>query len=142
MASTNPALLYAQVRAALDTLHGVTIFDGQVPGKVPVDAAGYILPYVTVYAGPGTHLEDETDYTQQIDLDELDWRFQTTCVAATMLIAMQVTHDVRQVLCNLSVGAGWVKPDDSGVTTPTPIPDNGTNPVRYFLPLPWRLITN
>lgn len=142
MGSTNPAILYAQVRAALKTIPGVTVFDGQVPGKVPVDAAGYVLPYVTVYAGAGASLESETDYTQQVDMDALDWRFQTTCVGASMIIAMQVTHDVRQVLCNLPVGAGWVKPDDTGFTAPSPIPDNGTNPVRFFLPLPWRLITN
>lgn len=142
MASTNPAILYAQVRAALTALPGVTIFDGQVPGKVPVDAAGYVLPYVTIYAGPGAHLETEADYTQQVDMTSIDWRFQTTCVAASMLIAMQVTHNVRQALCNLPVGAGWVKPDESAITAQSPIPDNGTNPVRYFLPLPWRLITN
>ncbi|GAA5229264.1 hypothetical protein [Arthrobacter cryoconiti] len=142
MAPINPAILYAQVRAALLTLPGVTVFDGQVPKSVPVDSSGYILPYVTVYAGAGANLENETDYTQQISMDELDWRFQTTCVGASMLIALQVTHDVRQVLCNLPVGAGWVKPDETGFTTQSPIPDNGTNPARFFLPLPWRLITN
>lgn len=141
MASTNPAALYPKVKSALTALPGVTVFDGQVPTKVP-EVGGYILPYVAVYAGAGTHLEDETDYTQKIDMGALDWRFQTTCVGASMLIAMQVAHDVRQALCNLPVGAGWVKPDDSAITAQSPIPDNGVSPARYFLPLSWRLITN
>lgn len=138
----NPALLYQQTISALKTIPGLTIFEGQVSGKVPTDASGYVLPYVAVYAGPGSHLESETEYSQTIDLGSLDWRAQTICVGATATIAMQVAHDVRLKLTNLPVGTGWLRPDETAFLTPAPIPDNGTNPVRFFLPLPWRLITH
>lgn len=142
MTTPNPAILYVKIRTQIQGLAGLTVFDGQVPSKVPTDAGGYILPYVAIFAGIGEDLPEERSLTQLVDMDVLDWRFQTTCVGASANIAMSVAHSVRLALSNLPVGGGFVKPDTDGFTAGVPLSDNQVTPARFFLPLMWRLITN
>jgi hypothetical protein len=135
----DPIVLYAGIRAPLTALPGVSVFDGQVPAKVPADSAGFVLPYVAIYAGAGNDLEAERDSTGLVDTGVLDMPFQTTCVGASALTCLAVARDVRRALANHPVGAGFIKP--AGFDTQVPIPDNQVTPARFYLPLQWRLTT-
>ena len=136
----DPVALVANIRAALATLANVSIFDGQVPTKVP-EAGGYILPYVVIWAGVGDN-PDELPSDGLHDTDTLIFDFQTTAVGASSDICRRVAIDVKTRLTNTRVGTGRVRPNPDGFQQQTPIPDNSVTPARYMLPIQWRLITN
>lgn len=130
----------AAVLAALRTLPGVTVYDGFVPDKVPVDRAGYILPYVVLFAGVGDEIP-ERDLSGRVDMGGLRWDFQTSSVAASADIAALVAADVRRKLTNLPLGSFHVLPDPDGMRQSAPIRDTTITPARFMLPAPWRLDT-
>lgn len=136
----DPVVLQAIVSTRLRALKGLTLYEGQVPGKLPQDAQGYILPYVVLYAGLGRDRAEERDLSGLADPTRGDWPFQTTCVGANPTICLAVTRDVAATLTNLPVGGGFIKP--AGFDTPLPLVDNQVTPARFFLPLQWRLFTN
>lgn len=133
-------LLVADVKAALETIPQLTVFDGQVPTKVP-EAGGYILPYVVIWAGIGDNPEEQTSCGLH-SADTLIWDFQTTAVGATPDICRRVAQDVKHALTNLRVGTGLIRPNPDGFQQQQPIPDNSVTPARFMLPQQWRLITN
>lgn len=139
----DPYILYAKIRQHINGLAQLSgrIWDGYVPEKIPTDASGFILPYVVLFAGAGTDLPAERDLSALVDTEALDWRIQTTVAAADALICVQVAHYVRLALTNLPVGTAWLMPDDTAITQPVPLLDPSVSPSRFFLPLPWRLIT-
>lgn len=144
MATPDPYILYVSVRTQINAIAklGGNIFDGVVPTTLPKDANGFIKPYVVVFAGTGTDIESERDLTGKVDMDILDWPFQTTVVAADAISCMRLAHDVRLALSNLTVLAGRVKPDAYSTTgNDKPQLDNQVTPARFFMPLMWRLTT-
>lgn len=128
------------ITTKLRTLPGVSTFDGQVPSKVP-EAGGYILPYVVLWAGIGDN-PDELPSNGMHSQDTLVWDFQTTTVAASADTCRRVANDVKKLLTNLPAGTSRVRPSPDGFQQQQPIPDNSIIPVRYMLPIQWRLITN
>ena len=136
----DPVVLQAVVAARLRALPGITLYEGQVPGKVPQDAQGYVLPYVALYSSLGRDRPEERDLSGLADPGRGDWPFQTTCVGASSTICLAVARDVAAALTNLPAGGGFIKP--TGYETPLPLADNQVTPARYFMPLQWRLLTN
>lgn len=144
MATPDPYLLYVKVRTQINAITklGGNIFDGLVPTTLPKDANGYVKPYVVVFAGTGADLEAERSYTREVDMDVLDWPFQTTVAAADSISCMRLAHDVRLALTNLPVQSGFVKPDGYSLTgADKPQLDNQVTPARFYMPLQWRLTT-
>lgn len=144
MATPDPYLLYVKIRTQINAITklGGNIFDGFVPTTLPKDASGYIKPYVVIFAGTGSDIAAERDSTGQVDMDVLDWPFQTTVAAADALSCMRLAHDVRLALTNLPVQAGFVKPDGYSATGgDRPLLDNQVTPARFYMPLMWRLTT-
>lgn len=136
----NPVALVASIRAALVTLPNVSVFDGQVPTRVP-EAGGFILPYIVIWAGIGDNPGELTTDGVHSD-DTLIFDFQTTAVAASADICRRVAVDTKNRLTNLRAGTGRIRPNPDGFQQQTPIPDNSVTPARYMLPIQWRLITN
>lgn len=133
-------LLVDDVETALGTIPSISVFDGQVPTKVP-EAGGYILPYVVLWAGIGDNPGEQTSCGTH-STDTLIWDFQTTAVGATPDICRRVAQDTKAALTNLRSGTGRVRPNPDGFQQQTPIPDNSVSPARFMLPTQWRLITN
>lgn len=129
-----------QALQAIAALNG-RVHDGYVPDKVESDAAGYVLPYLVLFAGtgdfPGEDLADGT-----IDSDSLIFDFQTTSVGPTSQHAAGVDVEVVGALLNLRVGTGRVKPNPDGFNQQVPIRDTNITPARFMLPRQWRLYTN
>lgn len=133
----------ADILTALRSIRDLNgrLHDGYVPTKIPTDAAGYVLPYVVFFGGIGDHFNERaTDGT--VPTDGLVYDFQTTCVgpgAAQVLAAAQL---VRRTLINRRTGTGRIIPNPDGFNQQSPIPDTTITPVRFMLPLQWRLLTN
>ncbi|QFG09555.1 tail terminator [Arthrobacter phage TripleJ] len=143
MAAPSSGYLFAQVKARLDTLPGLfpgNVFDSQVPTTLPKDSAGFIRPYVVIFAGAVNDIFTERDLTQLADLSVSDFRFQTNCVGPTGSHARDLADAVRMSLTNLPMGAGFIKPDPDGFRTDV-LPDNQVIPARFYMPLMWRLTT-
>lgn len=117
------------------------VFDGTVPDELPEDERGFILSYVVLFAGVGSDLPAERDLSQLAALDVTSWTIQTQCVGASPANARDCAHDVQQALTGLPLGAGWLKPDEDSFAVSDPIPDYQTTPVRFYIPLRWRLTT-
>lgn len=130
----------AAVLTALRILPGVTVYDGYVPDKVPVDRAGYILPYVVLFAGVGDEIP-ERDLSGRVDMGGLRWDPQTTTVGANADICARVAQDVRRTLTNLPLGTHCLLPNPDGFKQSAPIRDTTITPARFMLPAPWRLDT-
>lgn len=133
-------LYRAETLAALEAIPGITVYDGYVPDKVPTDAAGYVLPYVVLWAGVGDEIP-ERDLCGMVDLDGLRWDFQTTTVAASAGLCAQVAQAVRLKLTNLPMGSHHILPNPEGFRQATPLADTSITPARFMLPAPWRLDT-
>lgn len=131
--------LLAKLRALPDV--GERIYDGYVPDKVP-EAGGYVRPYALVMSGLGTDLPAERDLSKLTDIDVLDWHPQVNAVGATARQCRQVAHQISQALTNTWIGGGWLQPDEDAFRVNTPVLDDQVTPARFFLPLPWRTITN
>ncbi|MET4059949.1 hypothetical protein ABIB35_001494 [Arthrobacter sp. UYP6] len=132
--------LRAAVLAALRSIRGITVYDGYVPDKVPVDAAQYILPYVVFFGGVGDEIP-ERDLSARVDLGGLRWDIQTTSVGANPDICASVAQTVRRTLTNLPLGTHYLLPNPDGFKQETPIRDTTITPARFMLPAPWRLDT-
>lgn len=145
MAAPNPSILFAQARTAISVVAGLwpgNVFDTQVPTTLPQDTSGAIRPYVVMFGGVGSDLLQERDSTGLVDMDILDFPFQTTCVGPTAGHARDVAHAVKLALTNMPIQAGFVKPDPQGFRIDNPLPDNQVTPARFYMPLMWRLTTN
>lgn len=139
----DPAFLYSKVKTQIQGLTHLplgNVFDGEPPKSLPTDVSGYVLPYVCIYSGLGGDLPEFRDFTRLTDTTVMDWPFQTTCVASSLAACQSLSRMVALALTNLPVARGFVKPDPDGFRTNI-LPDNTVTPVRYFLPLPWRLTT-
>ncbi|MGV0109833.1 hypothetical protein [Arthrobacter sp. CP30] len=132
--------LRGAVQTALSTITGATFYDGYVPEKVPTDPAGFVLPYIVLWAGVGDEIP-ERDLSDLVDLDGLRWDFQTTTVAASAGLCAQVGDVVRRKLTNLPLGSHHVLPNEDGFRQEVPILDQTITPARFMLPHPWRLET-
>lgn len=137
----NPHVYRQQVWDALKTLPGITAYDGHVPVKVPQDAAGFILPYVVLFAGEGGEVPGERDMSNRVDLDGIRWDFQTTSVGASPGVCAQVARAVTLRITNLEIGNSHVVPNPEGFDQPTPVRDSTETPARFMLPRQWRLET-
>lgn len=140
--ANDPIFLLSKVRTAIKGISHLpegSIYDGYVPDKVAEDANGFVKPYVAIYAGIGGDSPEERSLSKLVDLEDLNWSFQTTCVAATHDDCLRLTHQVRLALTNLPVLGGFVKPD--GFNIMQPLLDDQVTPARFFLPPQWRLIT-
>lgn len=140
----NPVVYREQVLDALRTLPGITVYDGYVPERAPEDEAGYILPYVVFFAGEGGEVgggTPERDLSNQVDLDGLEWDFQTTAVGASPGVCTQVARAVTLRVANLPLGTSHVVPNPDGFTVPAPVRDSSETPARFMLPRQWRLAT-
>lgn len=131
-----------------DNLTNATVYRGEVPDKPPViqtagkdDPSGRIAPYVVLYTGAGNP-------TVEADLGrggvELDWSFQTNCVAGYDADCGRLVDRVTDLLFR------WVPQLDGhafGLIEPPPGFDPGPIrrqdltgiPPRFFAPLQWRL---
>lgn len=140
----DPNALHEALMTRLKALPGVgeRVHDGYVPDKLPESPPGFVRPYLVVHSGLGSDLPGERDLTGLTDVTVLDWASQITCVGATPTIARQVAQQVRVALTNLPMGGGWLGPDPDAFRVKVPIHDDQASPARFFLPLPWRLITN
>jgi hypothetical protein len=130
----------AETITALQAITGITVYDGHVPKEVPEDAAGYVLPYVVLWAGVGDEIP-ERDLCNEVDLGGLRWDFQTTTVAASAGLCAQVANAVRLKLTNLPMGKDRVLPNPDGFRQEVPALDPTVTPARFMLPAPWRLET-
>lgn len=130
----------AAVVHALRVGTGVTVYDGEVPERVPEDAAGYIEPYVVLFASDGDALQ-ETDLSGRLDTAGLRWDFQTTTVGASADVCSRVAGAVRRTLTNFPLGTYHVLPSPAGFTGATPVKDTTVAPARFMLPRVWRLDT-
>lgn len=134
----NEAILQQVVTALASA--GAQVYDGFVPGSLPMDGK-YIRPYFVVWAGePDNPAEDTSDGMHS--LDTRIFRFQVTAVAPTPAATRQLTAAGVTALNNLRVGTGRVKPDPEGFRTEVPQLDPSESPARFLLPTPWRLISN
>lgn len=138
----DPNVLHASIMATLRALPdvGERVYDGIVPVKVP-EVGGYIRAYIVVWSGIGSDLPAERDLSGLTDVGVLDWAPQTQVVAADANTCRLVAQQVREALTNKAMGAGWLQPNPDAFRVNTPIPDTGATPTRFFLPLPWRLLT-
>lgn len=139
----DPNTLHALLMARLRALPGIgeRIYDGIVPESVPTVGA-YILPYAVVFSGLGSDLPAERDLTRLTDTSVLDWTPQINVAAAAAAPCRQAAQQIRVALTNQYMGGGWLMPDPDAFRVNTPILDNQVTPARFYLPLPWRLITN
>lgn len=136
-----PDEVAAPILTALQSIAGVTVFDGHVPDTVPQDAAGYVRPYIAVYLGGPVGLAEETTVCGAYDTGSQTHGFQTTVVGATAQHVRAVAGEAVAALTNLWVGAGRVCPVWEQHASTVPLIDPGTSPARYFLPLQWDLTT-
>ena len=140
----DPVALYRQVRAALlglEALQG-NLHEVQVTRDLPTDSSGFIRPYVLLSGGLGDFLEGERSLTSEVATKAMFWDFQTTCVGASPEHAIACAALVRGLFTNLRIGTGRVRKNPDGFETTAPIPDNTETPVRYMIPLQWRVPTN
>lgn len=139
----DPILLKDAILTALRSIPWVSgrVYDGGVTGVIPTDKSGYILPYVVLFAGIGDNPR-ETTAEGKTPTGALVFDFQTTCVGPGTSQTAGVAGDVRKALLNLTVAKGTVRKNPDGFDQPTPIRGEETTPVRYMLPMQWRLITN
>ena len=132
------------IKGALSGISGLDesrVFYGAVPVQIPTDQNGYILPYVVVWPGPGVSLDEQVLSGLQ-GRDAAQYSFQTTAVALDILSQLvPMTGDIADVLTDLQVGSGTVKADIPQQSTAGVLPSPDTNPVEYFVPLRWDLVT-
>lgn len=133
---------HAQAEALLKAIGSLDgrIHDGYVPDSIPTDGV-YILPYVLMFSGTTTDIEEERDLRGLADLSTHDWRMQTNCVGPTPSHARAVAGLIQATLTNARIGNGWLLPDNQAFRTSVPIKDDDVKPARFFLPLSWRLTT-
>lgn len=142
MANTSASAAVAATKTRLEVQPNPgTVYDGWVPNKVPTDSAGNILPYVVIFAGAGTDLPEERDYTNLADLTVMALSLQTTFVAASPAACRDYAAQGYSRLLNLPIGTGWLKPDAEAFNTPVPLLDDQVTPARFYMPLRWRLTT-
>lgn len=139
----DPSALYAAARAALVALPRLgegLVFDGAVTKAVPTDPTGAARPYVVFGAGIGSQVP-EAPLCGVPDWEAVDWRFETRCFGPTADHVRRLAWDITQALTGLRVAEGRVRLDEDGFRVDAPLPDPGVTPVRFFMPLPWRLLT-
>ncbi|PSS42905.1 hypothetical protein C6401_15205 [Arthrobacter woluwensis] len=137
---TDPNTIVDHLVALIEERTGLTVYDGNVPSKVP-ESGGYIESYVVLWAGTGDDVGEVTADGMQVE-DITVFDFQTTAVGATPSIARSVGHGVNRALTNARVQSGRVRPSPDGFSTDRTIPDTTVTPSRHMLPAQWRLITN
>ncbi|MDN4611951.1 hypothetical protein [Arthrobacter burdickii] len=139
----DPVLLKQAVIDALTAIPGLggRVHDGALTKAAATDSAGYVLPYVVLFAGIGDNPQ-ETTARGDTPTGALVFDFQTTCVGPGTGQSAGVARDVRTALLNLRIGRGTVRKNPDGFDQPTPVREEGVTPVRYMLPQQWRLITN
>lgn len=143
MPPPSPAQLFADVRARVQTLAPLgegLVFDGLADKAIPVDRSGAIRPYVVLGAGIGSPIPDQP-LCGVPSWDAIDWRFETRCFGPTADHVRRLAWDLTLALSGFRVADGLVKPDDDAFRIDAPIADPGIVPARFFLPLPWRLVT-
>lgn len=130
--------LAAAVKARLETLAGVTVYDGEVPSRPPVipDGTGRVMPYVVIYPSPGRP-HDDADLGECND--DLDWTVQVTCAAGHVRDLLDLVDRVHSLLHRWApvvdgVNVGrlqWPRGYDAGPSRR----DEDVDPPRHFLPL-------
>lgn len=125
---------------------GMIPLPDEPPVKVRIDGhpdpSGRVAPYVWLQASPGRPLGDDDLGESTTDLD---WWFQTTCAAGFEADVVHLVDRVRGLLYRWQPTAdgyefGMCKPPagyDPGVVRA----DTTVKPVRFYLPLQWRLYT-
>lgn len=143
-------ILLDLVETRLGLLPGVpdvTVFVGEVPDKPPVlttpagpDASGRVAPYVALFGFTGNPVieADVGDCNT-----ELDWPFQVTCAAAYEADCLHLVDRVYDQLYRWTPvlaghSFGRVKPPPGFDPGPAR-PDTQVKPIRFFVPLQWRL---
>jgi hypothetical protein len=137
----NPRLLANAVLASLQTLPGVTVYDGEVGTAPPVvaDGTGRVKPYAVVYGTPGQpHPED---FNALVAAD-LDWMVQVTVAGGYQPDTLQAVHAVRLLLQGaVMVVAGVTCGPLMQVNDPGPLRrDDAEVPPRFYSPLQFQLL--
>lgn len=124
--------VHAQVWALLDSIDGLTVYDGEVPKTPPSDDAGRVYAYAVLYVSAGR----PHSLTQLATEDSLAGGFQVTCAGGyperalwcldrvrNALIGAEITVDgqARQIVSR-DVDPGTVRRDDD------------VTPVRHYVP--------
>lgn len=115
-------------------------YEGQPTVPIPSDGK-YVRPYAILWSGMGSDVPEERDLSLLADLSVLDWRPQVTIVGASAQVCAAAAKAVNATLTNLPVAGGWLLPNAQLSSQLIPQPDNEATPVRYFMPLQYRLIT-
>jgi len=140
MATAPRRLVHKAVLARLQTLAGVTVYDGEVPSAPPTidDGSGRVKPYLVLYAGVGSRPGDPDLAECSSDAEP---SFQTTCVAG---YPADLLNLIERVITLLETWAPAVA--DTTSTQPRVVNDPGTarrddstTPPRWYVPLVWRL---
>lgn len=138
-ASQFSAELEARLKGISDL--GGRAYDGYIPGKIPTDGSGYVLPYVLFFAGITADIGDP-DLSGKTDKLVHDWAPQTNCVGPTPGHARACAELVQAALTDIRIGNHRLKPNTDAFRVEVPIKDDQAIPARFFLPLLWRLTTN
>jgi hypothetical protein len=141
VASPRQQLITDALVAHLGNLTGISVFRGEVTVSPPVvDETGRIAPYVVLYAfgkaaGPEVALDD--------DVLDLTYTCQITCAAAfeadCEYVVDQVDASMNRWTPTVSgVVFGRFRPP-SGYTPPIVHRDDTVKPVRFTVPLQYRI---
>lgn len=126
---------------ALPGVPAVTVYRGEVPEHPPtLPDSDRVASYVVMFDGTGAvNLEPDLAYTNE----DLAWAPQTTVAAAFSADCIQLVDRVCFWLYHWSpvvtgVAAGRLEPPP-GYDPGPPRPDRTVTPIRFFVPLQWRL---
>lgn len=127
-----------------------TVYRGEVPDKPPViqtggsdDPSGRVAPYVVLFTGAGNPIIEATLAGCGV---EVDWSFQTNCVAGYDADCGRLIDRVHDLLFHWAPvldghAFGWIEPPPGFDPGPVRRQDFAGLPPRFFTPLQWRLPT-
>lgn len=123
-------------------LAGVTIYDGDVPARVPLldDPSHRVAPYVVLRSSIGNGFDSERGLNDvNVDSQPL---YTATCVAGWRADCEQLAATVHGLLFRWAPtltghGFGLMRPP-AGYQPPI-LPDRDVSPPRFYVPLQYRL---
>lgn len=124
----------------MGTVDGITVYDGDVPEKVP-QVEGNVLPYFVLWSGLPDNPDEVTADGKQVG-DSFIWDFQITVVASNPPACRAAARSLQMKLLNMKLGTGKVRPNPDSFKRDAPLLDTSVSPARFMLPTFWRNITN
>lgn len=127
--------LHAATLALLETIPGITVYDGDVPDKPPAFNNGKVKPYAVLWPTPGSFPEAEAGTLCDTDSGELRWGCRVTVASGDTNWTLEAAEDVRQKLSRARpLPASGLLREPEGYE-PTIQKDPDVKPVRWFTPL-------